>query len=91
MRIKFFLWIALVAISFPVVSGQNLPLPQNLPQGHPRLIYTEDDKPNLIKQIQNEDWAKEVLQGILNRIDPYVERTQIEPDWMYSRLMMYWK
>jgi len=31
------------------------------------------------------------MKGILNRIDPYVEKTQQQPDWMYSRLMMYWQ
>lgn len=71
--------------------SQDIPLPQNLPQTHPRLLTTSDYKPLLQKQIEEEVWAKEVMQGILDRIAPYVEKTQIEPDWLYSRLMMYWK
>lgn len=71
--------------------GQQIPLPENLPQGHPRLLTPPDYKPVLQKQVKEEAWAKEVLQGILDRINPYVDKTQSEPDWLYSRLMMYWK
>ncbi|MDR2913829.1 MAG: hypothetical protein LBV74_03190 [Tannerella sp.] len=72
-------------------NAQNIPLPENLPQGHPRLLTTQEYKPVLQKQMEEESWAKEVLDGILNRIDPYVEKTQMQPDWLLSRLMMYWK
>lgn len=70
---------------------QTIPLPSALPQGHPRLMTTENYKPIIQKQVKEEVWAKDVLQGILDRINPYVEKTTTEPDWMYSRLMMYWK
>ena len=85
------LLILLLTVCSLTAQGQLIPLPQNLPQDHPRLLCSPADKPALQKQIQNEAWAKEIMQGILNRIDPYVEKTQQEPDWMYSRLMMYWK
>lgn len=62
------------------VNAQNIPLPQNLPQGHPRLLTTPENKPVLQKQVEDETWAKEVMEGILNRIDPYVEKTLAEPD-----------
>lgn len=70
--------------------GQSIPLPTKLSQGHPRLMTTQENKPSLEKLIKDEAWAGEVFRGILDRIDPYVERTQAEPDWLYSRLMMYW-
>jgi len=73
------------------INSQQIPLPSPLPQSHPRLLTTDSHKEELNKQIKNEDWAREVLNGILERIDPYVEKTQQEPDWVYSRLMMYWK
>ncbi|MDF9829784.1 hypothetical protein [Parabacteroides sp. PF5-6] len=80
----------LIAYCFLAFS-QQIPLPQDLPQGYPRLMTTENDKPQLADQIKKEAWAQEVYQGILQRIDPYVGKTQTEPDWVYSRLMMYWK
>lgn len=69
----------------------DIPLPEKLPQGHPRLLTTDAEKSHIHRQVKNEIWAKNVMDGIQKRIDPYVERTQLEPDWMFSRLMMYWK
>jgi hypothetical protein len=83
------LLVTLLFTSF--LYGQHIPLPEKLPQGHPRLMTTDAYKPTLQKQLKNEQWAKDVMQGILQRIDPYVEKTQVEPDWLYSRLMMHWK
>lgn len=71
--------------------AQNIPLPSNLPQEHPRLLTTAKEKKSLQKQIKEEVWAKDVMNGILERIDPYVEKTQSQPDWLSSRMMMYWK
>lgn len=82
----------LALMGFQWVCGQSIiPLPQNLSQSHPRLLTTPEQKLLLKKQVTHEEWAKEVLKGIENRINPLVERTQKEPDWVYSRLMMYWK
>ncbi|NDV79166.1 hypothetical protein [Dysgonomonas sp. 511] len=83
--------ILLLILACNLIYGQQIPLPENLPQGHPRLLTTQENKTVLQKQIKEEAWAKEVMQGILGRINPYVEKTQTEPDWLYSRLMMYWK
>lgn len=71
--------------------SQNILLPENLPQGHPRLLTNNSEKERINQQIQNEEWAKNVMGGILNRINPYVEKTKSQPDWLYSRLMMYWQ
>ncbi|WFO15940.1 hypothetical protein M601_019920 [Cellulophaga baltica 4] len=43
------------------------------------------------KTIKKEAWAKEVLSGIHKRIDTHVERHVDDPEWMVSRLQMYWK
>lgn len=74
-----------------LVCAQPIPLPADLPQGRPRLMGKPENKPVLEKALKKEAWAQEVMKGILARIDPYVDKTQEEPDWVYSRLMMYWK
>lgn len=74
-----------------IAQDAKIPLPQNLPHGHPRLFTTNVNKEALHKQIATEDWAKEVYAGIVSRVDPYLVKTLMEPDWLYSRLMMYWK
>lgn len=87
---KTYLFLLSLFIGYTAYS-QQIPLPLDLPQGHPRLLTADSYKPVLEKQIKEEVWAKDVYQGILNRIDPFVEKTQKEPDWLLSRLMMYWK
>ena len=72
-------------------NAQMIPLPENLPHGYPRLMTTDAGRQHVRSMVENELWAKDVLNGILERIDPYMEKTQLEPDWLYSRLMMYWK
>ena len=83
----------IIAILFcaSVTAQHTIPLPDNLPQGHPRLMTTDGKRETVKQQIKNEEWAENVMKGILKRIVPYVEKTVQQPDWMYSRLMMYWK
>src|SRR5690606_38624591 len=92
-------WNSIFLISFSVVLSvfaqtafaQKIPLPKVLPQGHPRLMATVDDKPVLARQVETEQWANDLLQGLRERVDPYVQKVKKEPDWLLSRLMMYWK
>ncbi|PQV48991.1 hypothetical protein CLV33_104198 [Jejuia pallidilutea] len=69
----------------------KIPLPENLEQGYPRIYITQSEKKSLEKTIKKEAWAKDVLSGIHKRIDAHVERHITDPEWMVSRLMMYWK
>ena len=89
---KIFTILMLLFAGFSLLNAQTvIPLPQNLPQGHPRLLVKASEKENLQQQIKTEVWAKEVMQGINNRIDKYVNQHVTDPTWMPSRLMMYWK
>jgi len=69
----------------------KIPLPEHLPQGYPRIYITEEGKGALEKTIASEKWAKQVLSGIHHRIDEHVNRHVGDPEWMVSRLQMYWK
>lgn len=85
--------IAIVSLAITANSQVNekIPLPENLHQTYPRLYITQDEKPGLETTIQEEKWAQDVLEGIHNRIDTYVERHVNDPEWMVSRLQMHWK
>lgn len=72
-------------------SQAQIPLPENLEQGYPRLHITQDGKKDLEKTIKNETWAKELVSGLHKRIDNHVERHVTNQEWMVSRLQMYWK
>lgn len=69
----------------------TIPLPKNLEEGYPRLYITQKEKKDLEKTIKNESWALDVLKGIHERIDAYVERHVKNPEWIVSRLQMHWK
>ncbi len=83
--------ILLAIVVTPSMVFAQIPLPVDLPQSRPRLLTRPEYKPVLQEIVKKETWAQDVMRGILDRIEPYVEKTQTEPDWMYSRLMMYWK
>lgn len=77
--------------SLLTVKGQEIPLPLHIPEGHPRLLTTDREKVRLRQLVKDQKWAAEVLTGIRNRIDPYLDSVKVQPDWLFSRLMMYWK
>lgn len=73
------------------VWGQDIPLPANMPQEHPRVLTTSKGKEETWKLIKNEAWAERVFSKLKERTDVYTHHTEIQPDWLFSRLAMYWK
>jgi len=61
---------------------------QHLPQSHPRYLTNSGSKAETQKLIKEKAWAKEVFDKLKQRTDVYVSR---EPEWLSSRLQMYWK
>lgn len=93
MKMKLHIIIIFVCLG-SLVQAQNvikIPLPKNLEQGYPRLYISQDQKRKLENTIQEEEWAKDVLTGIHDRVDEHVERHVNDPKWMVSRLQMHWK
>ncbi|WP_212635270.1 heparinase II/III family protein [Pseudozobellia thermophila] len=91
---KTYAWVAgllMYTLAANAQSVDKIPLPGHMEQGYPRLYITQQEKKALEKTIKREAWAQEVLKGIHNRIDEHVERHINDPEWMVSRLMMYWK
>ena len=58
---------------------------------HPCLYVSKADRPTILAKIEKETWAKESWNNILKEIDPHVSRHQTDPQWIVSRLSMYWK
>ncbi|MFC6100242.1 hypothetical protein [Olivibacter domesticus] len=90
MKIKLFISLLTLIISNSLY-GQQIPLPANLSKEHPRLLTTSKEKATLQQKIENENWAKEVKEGLILRVEPYLKKVKEQPDWLLSRLMMYWK
>ena len=58
---------------------------------HPRLFAAKDDRQAILHKIENEAWAKASWNKLLKAIDVHVNRHINDPEWMVSRLAMYWK
>ena len=78
------LWIALA------LQAQGNAVLGNLPQEHPRYLTTPQGKAETWKLIEEESWARDVFDQLRQRTDVYTARTEAEPDWLLSRLAMYW-
>ncbi|SFD09173.1 hypothetical protein SAMN04489722_105119 [Algibacter lectus] len=58
---------------------------------HPKLYATKSDKASIVAKIKNEAWAKASWENLLSTIDPHVNLHVEDPEWIVSRLAMYWK
>ena len=86
---KILLLIAVLACS--LLQAQVNPFTMQLPQGHPRYLTHTTGKNETLRLIKNEPWAKGVFKKLQERTDVYIRLTEAQPDWLLSRLAMYWK
>ena len=61
-----------------------------LAQQHPCYLTTPQEKPEIRRIIEQEAWAKSVYGELKKRTDRYVGLVEKQPDWLLSRLAMYW-
>ncbi len=78
MKKLFFIKILLLIITVNIYSQNEIPLPKQLPVEHPRFKNKYNDH----EKLKND---------LIRHLEFYVEKTEKEPDWLSSRLMMYWK
>lgn len=71
-----------------MIHAQESSLPTQLPQEHPRYLTDSNGKAETQKLIRKEVWAKDVFEKLRQRTDIYADRG---PEWLTSRLQMYWK
>lgn len=88
-RIFFFLYL-LPLLGVHVQAQQKIALPAEMPQGHPRVLTTPNGKAATQALINKEPWARDVLAKLKQRTDIYTAHTEVKPDWLLSRLAMYW-
>ncbi|BDD02044.1 hypothetical protein [Persicobacter psychrovividus] len=58
---------------------------------HPSIYVKDADHESVVEKIEQQPWAKKSYQNIQNEILPYVDRHIKDPNWITSRLSMYWK
>ncbi|WP_373942872.1 hypothetical protein OEG92_07220 [Polaribacter sejongensis] len=58
---------------------------------HPRVFADKSDRQEILSKIESEVWAKASWNKLQEEITPYVTRHIKDPEWIVSRLAMYWK
>ncbi|GHV49832.1 hypothetical protein FACS1894181_09620 [Bacteroidia bacterium] len=57
---------------------------------HPRIYIADKGKGQFTERLQNVAWAKQSFEKMKAEVEPYVDRHQTDPEWIVSRLQMYW-
>lgn len=59
-------------------------------QNHPRIYVDANQKSEFQNRLKTSKRAAEFVENIRKEIDPYVDRHKVDPEWIISRLQMYW-
>ncbi|MDR1723847.1 MAG: heparinase II/III-family protein [Tannerella sp.] len=57
---------------------------------HPRIYTTPSRKSAFVEKLQKTPWAQQSFDNLKSNVDPYVERHKTDPQWIISRMQMYW-
>ncbi len=60
-------------------------------QQHPCIYASASDKTAVQQKIATEPWAKESFERMRTQVEKYADRHATDPQWIVSRLSMYWK
>lgn len=87
----FFAYFLLSMTALPETThAKDIPLPVKWTEGFPRLLTTPDSKKETKKLLMKQAWAGKIYDDIKKRTDVYLAKIETQPDWLYSRLQMYW-
>lgn len=57
---------------------------------HPQILVTPEDRGEIKAKIENQAWARQAVEQMKERVDPFLEKIEEEPDYLTSRLAMNW-
>lgn len=57
---------------------------------HPRIYITNNRKAAFLEKLNKTGWAKSSYEVIKDGVEKYVDRHQTDPEWIISRMQMYW-
>lgn len=86
-----FLGICLFFSGVLQAQDNHITFQQQLPDSHPRYLTDAKGKSETLHLIKTEAWAKDVFEKLKRRTDIYANLTDAQPDWLLSRLAMYWQ
>ena len=68
-------------------NGREIPLPEKMPQEHPRVLTTPDGKQDTWELIKKEKWAKDVFNKLKERTEVYTNLTDAQPAWLSGHVL----
>ena len=57
---------------------------------HPRIYVTNKQKAAFTEKLNQSEWAKSSFDAIKNGVEKHVDRHLTDPEWIISRMQMYW-
>ena len=60
-------------------------------QRHPEIYITDAEKAFFLDRLKDSERVHHFVEDLKSHIQPYVLRHQTDPEWIVSRLQMYWK
>ncbi len=81
---RHFLALCVAAVVLCACQGED-------PNDYPQLYISAGDHKAILEKIETEPWAQQSYEALVSSIEPYVERHTTDPEWIISRLAMYWK
>lgn len=58
---------------------------------HPNIVVNNDERCSIRYRIKNNEWARKSFYALKDKIEPFADRHKSNPEWIISRLAMYWK
>lgn len=65
--------------------------PDKFERPHPRLLSPDVNKSDLQQKIRDSEEVQKAYDAFKKRVSGYVMQHETDPEWMVSRLQMYWK
>jgi hypothetical protein len=81
--------VALLVVLLFILVSCNLQKTQK--DSYPRLLVFDSQKSDILRKIENYEWAAQIYNNMVSRVTPYVDRHQTDPEWILSRYQMNWK
>ncbi|MCX2678672.1 heparinase II/III family protein [Galbibacter sp. EGI 63066] len=78
-------------ISLMFSANAQLPVPNDVGKVHPRCFGSDMSRDAVQKLVANKEWAAKDVKRTEERLAKYLDYCEKEPDWLLSRLQMYWK
>lgn len=60
-------------------------------QQHPRIYVSDEEKPALLERLKQVTHVADFVSDMQRELDPYIERHRTDPNWITSRMQMYWQ